>query len=129
MKRLTSLLAACLMIATAAHAQSQSMGGGGGGGRRGKSRAPASSPATPTTDAPTPAAKPPAKIEIVGVVTALDPQTDRITITYDAVEALNLPAGTRPFIASKDSLLNGVTVGEKVRFSLESQQISELKPF
>ena len=34
-----------------------------------------------------------------------------------------------PFVVSKAELLNGITVGEKVRFHLESQQISTLAPF
>jgi Cu/Ag efflux protein CusF len=129
MKRLAPVLAVCLMAATAAHAQFG--GGGGGGGHRGggKHSSPNPSAPSPSNAAPTPAPKPQGKVEIVGVITAIDPQAERITIAYDAVEALNLPAGTRPFVVSKDALLKDASVGEKVRFSLESQQISDLKPF
>ncbi|HEX4180868.1 MAG TPA: copper-binding protein [Caulobacteraceae bacterium] len=69
------------------------------------------------------------QIEIVGVVKAIGPEPDRITIAYEAVDALNWPAGTMPFAASKPDLLKGATVGEKVRFKLASQHISEFNPF
>ena len=58
------------------------------------------------------------------MVKAVDADTGRITISYDTVEALNWPPGTQPFPVAKSALLNGVTVGEKVRFSLDSGQIS-----
>jgi Cu(I)/Ag(I) efflux system protein CusF len=129
MKRFVAVLI-LLLFATAANAQ---MGGGGGGGRRGGSGGqrtpPASTESSTTSSKPNAAPKPTSKIQIVGVVTAIDPAADRVTIAYEETDALNLPAGTRPFVASKDELLKGVTVGEKVRFSLESQQISSLQPF
>ncbi|MDB5445309.1 MAG: hypothetical protein JWQ97_626 [Phenylobacterium sp.] len=68
-------------------------------------------------------------IEIIGVIKAIDPNNNRVTITYEDVEALNWPAGTMPFVVSKTELLKGATVGEKVRFKLESQQISTLTPY
>ena len=60
---------------------------------------------------------------------AIDLNAKRITIAYDAVDALNWPRGTMPFSVYQASLLQGVTVGEKVRFRLDSQRISDLKPF
>jgi Cu(I)/Ag(I) efflux system protein CusF len=69
------------------------------------------------------------KIEIVGVVRAIDPEAGRVTIGYDPVEALNWPAGTMPFAVSKADVLKGVTIGEKVRFRLESQKIVDLQAF
>ena len=66
---------------------------------------------------------------IVGVVRALGPEADRVTITYGEVDDLNWPAGTMPFVVSTPKLLDGVTIGEKVRFKLESQHIYELTPF
>jgi Cu/Ag efflux protein CusF len=45
------------------------------------------------------------------------------------VDALDWPAGTMPFVVAKPALLDGATVGEKVRFKLESQQISELTAY
>jgi Cu/Ag efflux protein CusF len=127
MKRSVAILAICLMAVTAAQAQT-----GGGGGRRGGkggARPPSTDPAPAQASAPTPAPKPVDKVEIVGVIKAIDVQTDRVTIQYEAVDALNLPAGTLPFVVSKTALLKDATVGEKVRFSLDSQQISDLKPF
>jgi Cu/Ag efflux protein CusF len=77
--------------------------------------------------------RPPAKalssIAITGVIQSIDPQHGRVTIAYDDVEALNWPAGTMPFVVSKTALLKDATVGEKVRFKLESQQISEMEPY
>jgi hypothetical protein len=34
-----------------------------------------------------------------------------------------------PFAVAKPELLAGVTTGEKVRFKLDSEQITDLKPF
>jgi Cu(I)/Ag(I) efflux system protein CusF len=69
------------------------------------------------------------KIEIVGVIKAIDPEASRITIAYEPVDALDWPAGTMPFVVSKPALLTAAAVGQKVRFRLESQQITDLTPF
>jgi Cu(I)/Ag(I) efflux system protein CusF len=106
----------CLLAASAAYAQpggGRGRGGGGGGGR--------SAPSAPK--------KPPATPEFIGVVKAIDAPTGRLTISYDAVELINWPAGTQPFPVAKSAMLEGVTVGEKVRFTLDSGEISTLKPF
>jgi Cu/Ag efflux protein CusF len=118
------VLTLCLLAATAANAQS---GGGRHGGRGGGSAPTSSTSASPA--APTARQTPANEIDIVGVIKAIGPEPDRITITYDAVDALNWPAGTLPFVVSKPALMQGVTVGEKVRFRLDSQQISDLKPY
>jgi Cu(I)/Ag(I) efflux system protein CusF len=68
-------------------------------------------------------------VEIVGVIKSIDPAAGRITINYEPVEALNWPAGTTPFVVSKTALLSAASVGQRVRFHLESQQIADLKPF
>jgi Cu/Ag efflux protein CusF len=68
------------------------------------------------------------QIDIIGVVKAVGPE-DRITIDYEEVPALSLPAGARSFVVAKMSLLKDVTVGERVRFRLDSQQVSALSPF
>jgi Cu/Ag efflux protein CusF len=65
----------------------------------------------------------------VGVVRSIEPQTERITISYEAIAPLNWPAGVMPFGVAKTALLDGITVGMKVRFRIESQQIIELTPF
>ncbi len=64
----------------------------------------------------------------VGVIRAIDAAAGRVTIAYDAIEALGWPAGTMPFAVGRASLLEGRGIGERVRFRLESQQISELGP-
>lgn len=98
-------------------------GGGGGGGGRG-------SPSSGNGPPPPPDTKPVAanQIDIVGVVKEIGPD-DRITIDYEETPALDLPAGSRSFIVAKTSLLKDVTVGEHVRFRLDSQQVSVLAPF
>lgn len=130
-KRILPVLALCLVAVTAAQAQSDGGGGRGGGGRGGRggrsegrsNSAPA--PAVARSEAPTPMNK----IEIVGVIRAIDTAANRITIACEPVEALNWPAGTLPFAVSKPAVLKDAYVGEKVRFRLDSQQISDLSPF
>jgi Cu/Ag efflux protein CusF len=125
LKRLTPALI-CILAATVAQAQpAGGHGRGGGGGRGGHSGGSASSkPAGPAQPA-----KAPNKVEIIGVIQAIDAATGRVTISYDEVEELNWPAGTRPFPVEKTALLDGATVGEKIRFSVDSGQVSALKPF
>ena len=128
LKRVIPLLMICLLVASAAQAQ---MGGGGGGGRghggggRGGHQQGGAKPTAPAA----PAAKPFSQPEIVGVVKAIDPESGRVTIAYEPVEALDWPAGSQPFGVSKSALLKDLTVGEKVRFQLESQQIAAIRPF
>ena len=69
------------------------------------------------------------QIMIVGVIRALDPATERVTIAYDPVDQLNWPAGVMPFAVAKTGLLSDLKVGQKVRFRLENQRIVELNPF
>jgi Cu/Ag efflux protein CusF len=107
----------CLLAASAASAQPGG-GRGRGGGGGGASRPPPSAPK-----------KPPATPEFIGVVKSIDAPTGRLTISYDAVEVINWPAGTQPFPVAKSAMLEGVTVGEKVRFTLDSGEIATLKPF
>jgi Cu/Ag efflux protein CusF len=130
-KTLTPLLMILLAAASAAHAQAGGGGGGhgrsggGGGGGRGGGHPPGGSRAPP----PAAPAKPFNEPEIVGVVKTIDVDAGRVTIAYEPVSALNWPAGTQPFVVSKSALLKDLTVGEKVRFMLESQQIAAIRPF
>ena len=117
-KRVVPLLTIVLMAATAAQAQPGGGRGHGGGGSGSGSAQPARKP-------PKAFAEP----EIVGVIKAIDLDTGRLTISYEPVEALDWPAGTQPFAVSKTAMLKDMTVGEKVRFKLESQQISAIRPF
>ena len=110
------------------------MGGGGGhrggGGGRGNQQpsAPASGPAAAKTNVIT-ADKPASKIEIVGVIKEIDPAAGRITIAYEPVDELNWPRGTMPFPVADNSVLTGATIGEKVRFKVDSHEIYEMRPY
>jgi Cu/Ag efflux protein CusF len=125
------LLAPLLMIFLSAGtlAQAQVGPGHGRGGRNRPSPSGGSSPTAAPQSAPTPPPTPLNQIEIVGVVRAIDPAAKRITIDYEAVEALDWPRGSMPFAVYRAALLDNVTVGEKVRFKLDAQQITELRPF
>ncbi len=131
MRKITLVvLAALLATATATAAQAQMQGGGGrghGGGRHGggKSGPP---PAATADDAPAPRPAPLNQIVIVGVIRALDPAAERVTIAYDAVDQLGWPAGVMPFALGKPGLLADVKVGQKVWFRLENQRIVEISP-
>ena len=114
------------MAATAAQAQGY---GGHGRGGRGAGSSGGSSQSSSNPSAPKVRATPVDDTEIVGVVKAIDAADGRITIAYQAVEARNWPPGTMPFAVSKPELLAGASVGEKVRFKLDSEQITDLKPF
>jgi hypothetical protein len=134
-KPFLAALAVCLIAATAAQAQGGGGGGGGGrggggGGRGGGGRSqsrPAPTPATP--DAPIPPPTPVNQVQIVGVIKAIDPQTHNVTIAYEAVDALNWPPGTLPFPVSDPAVLKDATIGEKIRFRLDSHRISSIQPF
>jgi Cu/Ag efflux protein CusF len=123
---LVPVLIAGLMAAGVAHAQAAGGRGHGGPGRRPPD---GSAPAPGGAPAPTPRSKPADQIEIVGVVRAIDPAGERVTIAYDENDALNWPAGTLPFAVSNSALLKDVSIGEKVRFQLESDHISVIRPF
>jgi Cu/Ag efflux protein CusF len=131
LKRLTSVLicltALSVMAVGAAHAQRG--GGGGGGGRGGGGGGGSHSEDSPSPAAPLPVQKPMNQLVIVGVVKAIDTETKQITIAYDPVDALNWPAGAQPFPVAKSAMLGQVTVGEKVRFTLDSNQIATIKDF
>lgn len=124
-KSILPCLAIGLLAAGAAHAQ---YGGGRHGGRGGGGNSSGSSSAGGAA-APRSRPIPPDLVEIVGVVQAIDPASNRMTIAYEPVEALNWPAGSMPFVVAEPALFKGARVGEKVRFRIESQQIYDLKPF
>lgn len=107
------------------------MGGGMGGGHHGgrqQSVDPTPPAPDPDADKPLPPTTPLAKVQITGVITRIEPSSNRVTISYDEVDALNWPAGTTPFVVEKPDLLTGLSVGQKVRFHVESQQISSIVP-
>lgn len=126
-RRVVPLLVIFLVVGTSVHAQS-GQGRGRGGGRGSPPSGGSSRPAA----AAAPAAKPPKpenQIDIVGVVTAIDADAKRVTIAYEAVDELGWPRGTMPFAVYSADLLKTVTVGERVRFKLDSQRITEMTPY
>ena len=124
------VLTSVIVLVAGQSAHGQAGGGGHGGGHRGQGKPSPSTSAPAATPAAAPTVlKPENQIEIVGVVRGIDLDAKRVTIAYDAVDALNWPRGTMPFSVYQASLLQGVTVGEKVRFKLDSQRISDLRPF
>jgi hypothetical protein len=133
---LVIVLAAAAAPAQAQYGPSQGgqggQGGGEGHGHGGRGRSPSGGPSNPASTAPTPVPKPPKpenQIEIVGVVKAIDPAGRRVTIAYEAVDGLGWPRGTMPFTVYKTALLTTLTVGEKIRFKLDSQQITDAQPY
>lgn len=62
-----------------------------------------------------------------GVVEAVDLESGRVTLAYEPIEAMNWPAGAKAFQVARNKLLDGVQVGDKVGFKMESQQITQLQ--
>ncbi|AYV46141.1 hypothetical protein CFHF_16210 [Caulobacter flavus] len=112
---------AAALLATTAHAQPPGGGRGPGGPPSGGAGGPGPGPGgTKQADLD--------KVVIVGVVTALDAGAERVTIAYQANEALNWPAGAMPFAMARPGLLGGVTVGQTVRFTLSNHRIAAFLP-
>lgn len=138
-RRLALIVAMTLIAGGAAQAQiggggqGGGIGGGGGGGRHGgggsNAPAPSSTSARPVKTPAVSADSPMSKIEIVGVITAIDRAAGRVTIAYEAVDELNWPHGTMPFPVAEHTLLDGAAVGERVRFKLDSHEIYEMAPY
>ncbi|KSB87788.1 hypothetical protein AS593_14625 [Caulobacter vibrioides] len=110
------------LLATTAHAQPPGGGRGpGGGGPPPAGGGPGGGPgAGKQTDLE--------KVVIVGVVQAIDPVADRVTIAYQANEALNWPAGAMPFATARPGMLGAVAVGQTVRFTLSNHRIAAFLP-
>ena len=133
-KRIIAILAISLLTANAASAQ---IGGGGGGGGRGghggggggHGGGDKPSGGGPSVNLPPPPTKTVDESMIVGIIKAIDPVAGRVTIAYEPVDARNWPAGTMPFAVENAAILKDATVGQKVRFRLESQQIAEMRPY
>ncbi|NGM51501.1 copper-binding protein [Caulobacter sp. 602-2] len=114
---------AVALIATTAHAQPPGggRGPGGGGPPPGGAGGPGGGPGGgKQADL--------GKVVVVGVVRAIDPATERVTIAYQANEALNWPAGAMPFAMAKPGMLGGVAVGQTVRFTLSNHRIAAFLP-
>ena len=61
----------------------------------------------------------PAEAQGVGVVTAIDAAQGTITLQAQPIASLGWPAMTMTFKVASAQLLNGLKVGEKVRFTLQ----------
>ena len=57
----------------------------------------------------------------VGEITAIDSKAGTVTIKHDAIPAVDWPAMTMAFKATPSSLLDGLKVGEKVKFDVKVQ--------
>ena len=60
----------------------------------------------------------PQSAEGVGVVRAIDARNNRITIAHEPIPALGWPSMTMAFELHSADLLTGVTVGNRVTFTL-----------
>jgi hypothetical protein len=137
---LAAALAALAFTLAGGAAQAQFNPGGGqdggmGGvppGSGGRDRDPPGgatpAPAAPAAPPPKPP-KPMNQIDITGVIQSLGPDPRTVTIAYDPVDELGWPQGVMQFNAYKADVLKPVTVGERVRFRLDSQQIVWIGPF
>lgn len=97
------LAAAAALIATIAQAQDHS-------GHAGHKAAPAA-----------------ASVEGVGVIRSLDAKAGKVVIDHEPIPPLNWPAMTMAFKADKASLA-ALKPGQKVRFQLQGQTITAIKP-
>lgn len=64
-----------------------------------------------------------APVGAVGVVRAIDAKAGKLTLAHEAIPALKWPPMTMAFKVADPALLNGLTVGKKVRFKLQGQTI------
>ena len=55
----------------------------------------------------------------VGVITAIDKAAGTLTIKHDAIPAVDWPAMTMAFKATPPALLDGLKVGEKIKFDVK----------
>lgn len=68
----------------------------------------------------------------VGVITAIDPKADKITIKHGAIPAVGWPAMTMTFRATPPTLLKDVRVGQNVEFNVQIKgmdaEVTALRP-
>ena len=67
-------------------------------------------------------------VEGVGVVKKIDAKAGSVTIAHDPIKALNWPAMTMPFKVADKALLAKMKVGAKIRFDLNGQTITAVRP-
>ncbi|MBW4018734.1 copper-binding protein [Moraxella osloensis] len=59
--------------------------------------------------------------QAIGVITAIDTKENILTLDHEAIPAINWPAMKMGFKVADPSLLNGLTVGDKVDFELKAE--------
>ncbi|HEO1794095.1 TPA: copper-binding protein [Acinetobacter baumannii] len=59
--------------------------------------------------------------QAVGVISVIDTKENILTLDHDAIPAINWPAMKMGFKVADPSLLNGLTVGDKVEFELKKE--------
>lgn len=84
--------------------------------------APARTTAPADAAAPTPSADAPP--HGIGVVQAVDAAAGTVTISHQPIESIGWPAMTMPFKVAQPELLQRVSVGEKVEFTLGGKDMS-----
>lgn len=52
-----------------------------------------------------------------GEIRKIDPETGKVTLKHGQISTLNMPPMTMVFTVSDKALLNGLKVGDKVRFA------------
>ncbi len=67
-------------------------------------------------------------VEGTGVVKKIDAKSGSVTIAHDPIKALNWPAMTMPFKVADKALLGKMKVGAKIRFDLNGQTITAVRP-
>jgi Cu(I)/Ag(I) efflux system periplasmic protein CusF len=79
---------------------------------------------TAPADAEAPAPSSDALPHGVGVVQAVDAAAGTVTISHQPIESIGWPAMTMPFKVARPELLQRVSVGEKVAFTLDGKDMS-----
>ena len=64
--------------------------------------------------------------QAIGVITAIDTKENILTLDHEAIPAINWPAMKMGFKVADPSLLNGLTVGDKVDFELKAESENQI---
>jgi Cu(I)/Ag(I) efflux system protein CusF len=57
----------------------------------------------------------------IGVITALDPKANKLTIKHGPIPAVGWPAMSMTFTATPPSLLKGLRIGQKIAFDVKTK--------
>jgi Cu(I)/Ag(I) efflux system protein CusF len=81
---------------------------------------PTAAPAEAAAPAPTADAAP----RGVGIIQSVDTSAGTVTIAHQPIASIGWPAMTMPFKVAKPQMLEQVSVGEKVEFTLDGKDMS-----